>query len=98
MLTTIAEVSQNWDNKQFHGHTEKAAVLWGTNPGADMPFNYTLESLYKTQVGSHFHHIIFEPLISCGAAPDRTTQVPVFVGSLLGLPLFTLSCGPATVC
>lgn len=28
---------------------------------ADEPFNYTLESLYKTQVGSHFHHITFGP-------------------------------------
>lgn len=43
------------------GYFIKAVVLWDSNPTADLPFNYTLESLYKTQVGSHFHHITFGP-------------------------------------
>lgn len=37
----------------------KAVVVRAATP--KQAFNYTLESLYKTQVGSHFHHITSEP-------------------------------------
>lgn len=60
-VTTKAEVSQELDKEAISRPRREAALLWGSNPGADVPFNYTLESLYKTQVGSHFHHITFGP-------------------------------------
>lgn len=36
-------------------------LLWCGVATPKQAFNYTLESLYKTQVGSRFHHLTSEP-------------------------------------